>query len=125
MSAAASALPPAGGGAPVSGANAGTSRRVGLPRATLAGGGTELSAPGHFSSVEDWLAAHGSATTEPDWGDLQDEWRTLRDHGYTLARRGNGTLILNGHRTEAALVRDLADRLRAGKCRWQGNGRAA
>jgi len=75
------------------------------------------------TTAEAWLAAHG-ATTEPDWGDLQDAYRTLRDYGYTMARRRCGGILVDGHRMQPHQVRRMADKLRAGKMRWQGGGAA-
>lgn len=104
---------------------AGTSRCAVQARATLAGGGSELPAPGRFFDIDDWLSAHGGATREPDWGPLQAEWRVLRDHGYSMARRPGGSILVDGHRMNTAGVRRLAAKLLAGATRWQGNGRAA
>lgn len=74
--------------------------------------------------VEAWLRAH-RPTAEPDWGPLQDVWRTLRAFGYVMTRHRGGAIVVDGHRMRPDQVRRLADRLSAGAMRWQGNGRAA
>ncbi|MBC7906905.1 MAG: hypothetical protein H7Y60_09190 [Rhodospirillaceae bacterium] len=78
---------------------------------------------GH-TSVEAYLAAH-PVTREPDWGALQETFRTLQSFGYLLSRRRNGHICVDGHRSSAKEARALAAKLQAGGLRWQRCGRAS
>lgn len=77
-----------------------------------------------FTSVEAFLADR-VAMAEPDWGALQDVYRTLKSFGYIMSRRRNGHILVDGHRSSAAKARELAAKLSAGALKWQRCGRAS